>query len=201
MSEENTKVMSKDDFAVYSAKVNEWVETTTPLIEAIKSKKDRSFAEFDMQQIVRLLAAMSDEPSLDIKQRIHLAGKMFPVGIWPFVRGRGSTLDPETQLIVDNHDAVAEKVFTAIWALADSDSENYIEGAENLSLFRLSGRADENPYGRITEGKDFIGAKRNAEKQGLMSKHRNKIWDGNADMNWNVVGNDASDSNPKESAE
>ena len=197
MSEENTKVMSKDDFAVYSAKVNEWVETTTPLIEAIKSKKDRSFAEFDMQQIVRLLAAMSDEPSLDIKQRIHLAGKMFPVGIWPFVRGRGSTLDPETQGIVDTHVGVAEQVYTAIYELRNS-----IEGAENLSLFRLSGRADENPYGLIESAEDFIKAKVNAEKQGLMSKHRNKIWNGGADMTWAVVGNnDTSDSNTEESAE
>ena len=193
MSEENTKVMSKDDFAVYSAKVNEWVETTTPLIEAIKSKKDRSFAEFDMQQIVRLLAAMSDEPSLDIKQRIHLAGKMFPVGIWPFVRGRGSTLDPQTQLAVDNHAGVAEAVFTAFWEI-----RNNIPGAEKLSIFRLSGRADENPYGQIESGEEFIKAKVNAEKQGLMSKHRNKIWDGNAEMVWST---EADNSDNKESAE
>ena len=139
---------------------------------------------------------MSDEPALDIKQRIHLAGKMFPVGIWPFVRGRGSTLDPATQVNVDTQVGVAEQVYTAIFELRNS-----IEGAENLSLFRLSGRADENPYGLIESQEDFVKAKVNAEKQGLMSKHRNKIWDGNADMTWTVVSNDNSDSTPTESDE
>ena len=193
MSDENTKVMSADDFAVYSAKVNEWVEITTPLIKSIETKKARNFAEFDLAQIQRLLMEMDDSPSLEIKQRIHLAGKMFPVGIWPFVRGRGSTLDPQTQLVVDTHVGVAEAVYTAFWEI-----RNNIAGAENLSIFRLSGRADEHPYGQIESGEDFIKAKVNAEKQGLMSKHRNKVWDGNAEMVWTT---EADNSDNKESAE
>ena len=198
MSDENTKIMTKDDFAVYSAKVNEWVETTTPLIKGIETKKARNFAEFDLAQIQRLLMEMDDSPSLEIKQRIHLAGKMFPVGIWPFVRGRGSTLDPQTQMVVDTHVGVAEAVFSAFW-----DIKNNIPGAENLSIFRLSGRADENPYGLIDAQDDFVKSKVNAEKQGLMAKHRNKVWDGNAEMIWNVVGNEptTTDSDNQESDE
>ena len=196
MSDENTKVMSADDFAVYTAKVNEWVNIVTPLIKGIETKKARNFAEFDLAQIQRLLMEMDDSPSLEIKQRIHLAGKMFPVGIWPFVRGRGSTLDPQVQLVVDTHVGVAEAVFTAFWEL-----RNTIEGAENLSIFRLSGRAEENPYGQIQTAEDFVKAKVNAEKQGLMSKHRNKVWDGNADMAWNVIGSETNNSDSKVSDE
>lgn len=193
MSDENTKVMSADDFAVYTAKVNEWVDTVTPLIKGIETKKARNFAEFDLAQIQRLLMEMDDSPTLELKQRIHLAGKMFPVGIWPFVRGRGSTLDPQTQLVVDTHVGVAEAVYTAFWEI-----RNNIPGAENLSIFRLSGRADENPYGQIESGEEFIKAKVNAEKQGLMSKHRNKVWDGNAEMVWTT---EADNSGNKESDE
>ena len=193
MSDENTKVMSADDFAVYSAKVNEWVDIVTPLIKGIETKKARNFAEFDLAQIQRLLMEMDDSPTLELKQRIHLAGKMFPVGIWPFVRGRGSTLDPQTQLAVDNHAGVAEAVYTAFWEI-----RNNIPGAEKLSIFRLSGRADENPYGQIESGEEFIKAKVNAEKQGLMSKHRNKVWDGNAEMVWTT---EADNSGNKESDE
>ena len=193
MSDENTKVMSADDFAVYTAKVNEWVDIVTPLIKGIETKKARNFAEFALAQIQRLLMEMDDSPTLELKQRIHLAGKMFPVGIWPFVRGRGSTLDPQTQLAVDNHAGVAEAVYTAFWEI-----RNNIPGAEKLSIFRLSGRADENPYGQIESGEEFIKAKVNAEKQGLMSKHRNKVWDGNAEMVWTT---EADNSGNKESDE
>ena len=193
MSDENTKVMSADDFAVYTAKVNEWVDIVTPLIKGIETKKARNFAEFDLAQIQRLLMEMDDSPTLELKQRIHLAGKMFPVGIWPFVRGRGSTLDPQTQLVVDTHVGVAEAVYTAFW-----DIRNNIPGAENLSIFRLSGRADDNPYGHIESGEEFIKAKVNAEKQGLMSKHRNKVWDGNAEMVWTT---EVDNSDNKESVE
>ena len=76
MSDENTKVMSADDFAVYSAKVNEWHDAATPLVNAISTKKQKNYASFDLQQITMLLEQMADEsPTSELKQRIHLTGR------------------------------------------------------------------------------------------------------------------------------
>tara|TARA_R100001510_G_scaffold52776_1_gene53795 strand:+ start:687 stop:1322 length:636 start_codon:yes stop_codon:yes gene_type:complete len=192
---ENTKVMSEDDFAVYSAKVNEWHEAATPLVNAISTKKQKTYASFDLQQITMLLEQMADtSPTSELKQRIHLAGRQMQekYGIslsWPFQRGRGTTLSPEIQANLDSHIAVAEEFWGTVY-----DASVDIQNVNHLSVLRLSGRDSENPYGVIETREEFIALKVNAEKQNLMSKYRANIWDGNSDMTFTVATEESTDS-------
>lgn len=192
---ENTKVMSADDFAVYSAKVNEWHDAATPLVNAISTKKQKNYASFDLQQITMLLEQMADEsPTSELKQRIHLTGRQMQerYGIslsWPFQRGRGTTLSPEIQANLDSHIAVAEEFWGTVY-----DATADIQNVNHLSVLRLSGRDSENPYGVIDTREEFIALKVNAEKQNLMSKYRQNIWDGNSDMAFAVKTEESTDS-------
>ena len=180
-AEENTKIMNAEDYAVYQHKVNEWIEETTPLISNIEDKKQRNVAEFNMMVIGNYLGQMADSAELELKQLIQRIGRNFPIGNWPFTRGKGSNLAPAVQAVLDNHLEVA----TTFWGQV-FDSAQEIEGASRLSILRLSGRDTESPYAGLEARESFISTKVNAEKQNLMSKHRSGAWDGNADLTFTV---------------
>ena len=142
-----------------------------------------------------LLEQMADEsPTSELKQRIHLTGRQMQerYGIslsWPFQRGRGTTLSPEIQANLDSHIAVAEEFWGTVY-----DATADIQNVNHLSVLRLSGRDSENPYGVIDTREEFIALKVNAEKQNLMSKYRQNIWDGNSDMAFAVKTEESTDS-------
>jgi hypothetical protein len=181
-AEENTKIMNAESYAVYQHKVNEWIEETTPLTKTIEDKKARNVAEFNLMVIGNYLTQMEDSALLETKDIIQRIGRNFPVGVWPFQRGKGSSLPAEQQTIVDGHLTVATEFWGQVFDMAQN-----IDGANRLSILRLSGRDTEAPYAVIADKDSFVSTKVNAEKQNLMSKHRSGSWDGNADLTFTVV--------------
>ena len=178
---ENENVMTKEEFAVYSAKVNEWVKETTPLIQNIEDETVLEDAEYDMEDVVKLLDRMQRRQlyTAELKDRIHKAGRAFPVGIWPFSRGRGSSLPVEIQEVLNNHLAIQGEVYSAFWDICVET-----DGAMNLTSIRLSGRNKDDPHGQYADKDAFVSTMVNAEKQNITQKYRKGQWDGNAEFNF-----------------